>query len=346
MGSIPRIPHNPWIETPLIESAALSRIAGCRIFLKLDNHQPAHSFKSRGIGNYILQKCLSHPDPNLHFYSSSGGNAGLAAVTAGRALGHPVSVVVPTSTKEMMVKKIREAGAQDVVQVGATWAEADRYLREEILGAGKESNFETGIYVPPFDHPDIWAGAATIVEELERQLPDGRPPNAIICSVGGGGLFSGIQTGLEYAGWVHTTKVIAVEARGAESLSRSLQAGELVTLPGITSQATSLGATRVAAQAFELAQSPNMRSVVLGDKEAAAGVVKLAEEERIIVELACGVCVAVVCGGLLRELVEGFGEESRVVVEICGGANVNLEMVEEYRRMGLGMGKDAAAATA
>ena len=50
----------PWIETPLLESSILSRAAGCRIFLKLENLQPASSFKSRGIGNLILQQVAHH----------------------------------------------------------------------------------------------------------------------------------------------------------------------------------------------------------------------------------------------------------------------------------------------
>ncbi|KAL9123448.1 MAG: hypothetical protein Q9175_008364, partial [Cornicularia normoerica] len=104
MGSLPS-PHlpKPWISTPLIESAALSKAAGCRIFLKLENLQPAASFKSRGIGNLIRHALLTHPTPHLtHFYSSSGGNAGLACVTAAHSLGRPATVVVPMTTKPLM----------------------------------------------------------------------------------------------------------------------------------------------------------------------------------------------------------------------------------------------------
>jgi L-serine/L-threonine ammonia-lyase len=116
----------PWIETPLLESSILSRAAGCRIFLKLENLQPASSFKSRGIGNLILQQVAHHghgsaePKP-LHFFSSSGGNAGLAAVTAARSLGYPASVVVPETTDASFIAKIKAAGASDVIQHGSSW---------------------------------------------------------------------------------------------------------------------------------------------------------------------------------------------------------------------------------
>lgn len=103
----------------------------------------------RGIGNLVLQSVNSAPpDTPLHFYSSSGGNAGLACVAAASTLGYPSSVVVPLSTKPFMIDKLREAGATEVIQTGQTWFEADKYLRGEILA--RDPN---GIYVPPFDHP-------------------------------------------------------------------------------------------------------------------------------------------------------------------------------------------------
>ncbi|KAA6409206.1 MAG: L-serine ammonia-lyase [Lasallia pustulata] len=87
----------PWISTPLIESAALSKAAGYRIFLKLENLQPAGSFKSRGIGNLVLQAAHRSPHrSHLHFYSSSGRNAGLACTTAARSLSSPPPSSSPT----------------------------------------------------------------------------------------------------------------------------------------------------------------------------------------------------------------------------------------------------------
>ena len=67
-------------------------------------------------------------------------------------------------------------------------------------------------------------------------------PDAIICSVGGGGLFNGIIRGKTSSalnpdcnsfGWSYTP-VFAVETKGCDSLAASLAAGELVTLPAIT----------------------------------------------------------------------------------------------------------------
>ncbi|MCJ1389755.1 catabolic L-serine/threonine dehydratase [Xylographa bjoerkii] len=344
MGSMPeRELLQPWIETPLIESAALSKAAGCRIFLKYENLQPSGSFKSRyptlhphspypstnlpssGIGNLILNSIRSRPTSPLHFYSSSGGNAGLACVTAARSLSYPATVVVPLSTSAFMVAKIRAAGATAVLQVGASWAEADAHLRESVL-----AHDPNGVYVPPFDHPAIWAGASSMVREMKAQL-GGEQPDAVVCSVGGGGLFCGIMEGLEMEGW-GGVKVLACETEGAASLRESLDAGDLVSLPAITSIASSLGAKRVARRAFEYASGERVRSVVLNDAQAARGCWRLADDERVMVEVACGVSVAVCYEkGLLKDLVQGLGKEGKVVVVVCGGSNVSLEMLMEWR---------------
>ena len=225
-----------------------------------------------------------------------------------------------------MISKIRTAGATDVIQHGASWAEADAYLREEVLAKD-----EDGVYVPPFDHADIWEGVSGIVEEVERQLPDGGRPDAVVCAVGGGGLFCGVMLGLEKKGW-KDVPVLAMETHGAESLAMSLEKGELVTLPGITSIATGLGARRVAKQTFEYGQKKNVRSVVLEDAEATMGCWRLADDERMLVEPACGVSIAICYDGRLKKLLPNLTTESKVVIIVCGGSNVTVEMLAGYRK--------------
>ena len=219
-----------------------------------------------------------------------------------------------------MIAKIRTAGASRVIQHGGSWAEADQFLRDEVL-----ANDPHGVYVPPFDHDDVRYGASTIIEELEER------PDAIVCSVGGGGLFSGIQLGLESRGWKDVS-VLAMETEGAESLAMSLNEGKLVTLPAITSIATSLGAKRVAQTTFDLGRRSNVRSVVLSDAEAAMGCWRLADDERLVVEPACGVSVAVCYDGRLKQLLPKLTNESKVVVIVCGGSDITLEMLMGYRK--------------
>ncbi|PKX94661.1 putative L-serine dehydratase [Aspergillus novofumigatus IBT 16806] len=336
--------QKPWIETPLIESAALSKVAGCRIFLKLELLQPSGSFKSRGIGNLIRSALLDpeNKDKQLHFYSSSGGNAGLAAVVAARDLGYPCTVVVPLSTKPMMISKLRAAGAADVIQQGASWFDADTYLRKNYIdNQDTQHSSRRNVYLCPYDHPEIWKGAATMVSEMVDQLPlrdpsstCNFPADAIVCSVGVDNyLQSHAMNGKGNAR--RNVKILAAETHGADSLALSLRNGSLQSLPGITSLATSLGAVRVAEKTFQYASSPpagiDVASVVGSDAEAARGVLRLADDLRLQVELACGISVEVAVGRRLRDVIPDLTPNSRVVIVACGGSNITAEMIAEYR---------------
>ena len=271
----------------------------------------------------------------MHFYNSSGGNAGIACVHAANSLNRPSTIVVPLSTQPFMIAKIRAAGASRVVQFGATWRDADEHLRETVMKEAREGG-EEAVYVPPFDHEDVREGNGTIVEELREQMV--AAPDVVACSVGGGGLFAGIAQGImrEEEGWSKTT-LLALETEGADSLAQSVQAGgEVVTLTGITSIAKSLGAVRVADRARELAfeghESGRIRSVVLSDAEAAMGCWRFADDERVLVEPACGVVIALCYEGRLESaLGRRVRQDENVVLIVCGGQNVSAFMVEQWR---------------
>jgi L-serine/L-threonine ammonia-lyase len=355
MGSqTPAPPPRPWVSTPLVFSAPLTRAAGCNVFLKLENLQPSGSFKSRGIGNLMTRAVAASLTPqDMHFFCSSGGNAGLACATSAAALGCPATIVVPTSTSAFMMGKLRDLGA-DVVQVGATWAEADAHLRKVLLvEAGSR-----GVYVPPFDHPDVWAGAATLVDEVADQLSPEHGissgiVDAFVCSVGGGGLLNGVMAGVEGAraqedkegrSIVSRARVLAVETEGADSLAASVVAGKHVTLPGISSIATSLGAIRVSDKTWEWVQrcclgrgeDATLRSVTISDRDAVLGCLRFLDAARILVEPACGATVAMAFNGDLRRHLGGRDSDDEwamrnVVLIVCGGSNISLDILEKYK---------------
>jgi len=225
----------------------------------------------------------------------------------------------------MMVAKIRAAGASDVIQHGASWKEADNYLHEKLL-----SQDPAGVYVPPFDHPEIWHGNASVILDAAEQM-GGERPDAIVCSVGGGGLLNGIVEGMDKLGW-NDVPVLACETKGADSLATSLREGRLVTLESITSQAMSLGARTVAAKTFENAQRSNVKSVVLSDAEAAMGCWRLADDERMVVEMACGVNVALCYGDRLQQaLGKPLRPDSKILIILCGGGNVTIDTLIEWK---------------
>ena len=299
------------LTTPLLEHRRLSVALGKRVLLKLENVQPSGSFKLRGIG-LLCQRAVARG--GTHLICSSGGNAGFAAAVAGAALGVRTTILVPTTTSEAVRQKIRELGAT-VLEHGAVWDETD-------LEARRLSSVPGAVYVPPFDHPDIWEGNSTLIDEaLLQSRALGVEPDVVICSVGGGGLMAGVLQGLERHGLTQVP-LIAVETKGAESLHAAIEAGALVTLPAITSLATSLGAKRVAAEAFAWTRRHPVHSVVVTDERALEASRRFADDLRALVEPACGAALSVVYDRL--PVLEPF---QHPLIVVCGGIGVSLALL-------------------
>lgn len=327
-------------------------IVPSNIYLKLENLQPSTSFKSRGIGFFILDhvqnshsQLYSSNTSKQYFYTSSSGNAGLGCVHASVTLGCAATVVVPLSTSDSVVGKLKEAGAQGVIRYGNSWVDADTRLRD-MLVKRKEKGGNV-VYVPPFDDAGVWRGHAAIVSEIVEQLEERRGcystrknkvnegdmcSDGIICSIGGGGLFSGIMQGLSNHSLLDTTKIIAVETRGADSLSQSILVGKLITLPAITCIANSLGARTVCQRALEYGLEENVKSIELEDREAVDTCKMFLDNKRILVEPACGVTLTICYEGRLKKVIPGLREGSSVVIVVCSGSNISFEILEKYGR--------------
>ena len=296
------------IETPLLESGAMSS-AGQSLWLKMDALQPPGSFKIRGIGF----ACEEYARRGARrFISSSGGNAGIAAAYAGRRLSIPVRVVVPDSASPRAIELIRRENAEVIVH-GASFMEANA-MAQSMLTA-------TDAFIHPFDDPLLWQGHASMIDEVARA---GVKPDAVILSVGGGGLLCGVIEGLRFNGWPGVP-VIAVETAGADSLARSIEAGERIELPRISSIATSLGARKVSEQAFAWTTQHPVRSVVVPDSAAVAACIRFMDDHRVVVEPACGASLAVAYDAAAT--LAGF---RNVLVIVCGGVTATVDQLQQW----------------
>lgn len=299
------------IATPLLSHRSLSAALGKQISLKMESLQPSGSFKLRGIG-LMCQRAVAKGAS--HLVCPSGGNAGFAAAVAGAALKVRTTILVPHTTPESVRQAIRDIGA-DVIVHGNVWDDAN----EEALRLCAEPG---AVYVPPFDHPDIWDGNATLIDEAAAQ---NRDFDVVILSVGGGGLMCGVLEGLHRNG-LGQVPVIAVETEGAASLHAAMQAGRLVTLPEITSIAPTLGAKRVAQAAFDWTRRHDVRSVTVSDAQAVDACLRFADDMRILVEPACGAALATAYQNLAV-----MAPFQRPLIVVCGGIGVDLAKLEAWK---------------
>lgn len=297
------------VDTPLIESHPLSLSAGRRIWLKLDALQPPGSFKIRGIGRACE---VHHARGTSRFITSSGGNAGLAVAYAGRRLGVPVLVVVPETTTDTAIALLKREDAEVIVH-GASWQEANAFAQSQI-GAAEA-------FVHPFDDPLTWDGHASMIEEIARA---GLVPDAVVLSVGGGGLLCGVAEGMQRTGWAQVP-IVAVETQGAASLRAALDARQPVTLDAITSVATSLGAKRVCDRAWQWTRERVVTSVVVTDEAALTACERFLADHRLLVEPACGASLA-----LAYEGHEALAPFDTVLVIACGGATASIDQIRHW----------------
>ena len=305
-------------ETPLLESAPLSAAAGTRVLLKLDALQPSGSFKDRGMA-FMCSTLRERGATSV--ICSSGGNAGHAVAAMGRRLGMSVKVIVPMTTKKIMLDKIRAQGAEVTVH-GANWNEADGLARE-LVAADPAAE-----YIPPYEHELLWEGHSSIVDELSSA---GVKPGAIVASVGGGGLLNGLFVGLQRHGW-GDVRVVSAETDGANCFAAAHRAGEPVRLEAITSVATSLGALQCSPTTIRLAAAHPTDACQVSDPEAVQACILLLNEHRLLVEPACGAAVALLTAERYKPL---FAQHESVVVVVCGGSGVDWSIMEQWRSEGL-----------
>jgi len=295
------------IRTPLIHSLPLSQHSGSHVWLKMESAQPTGSFKLRSAGHI----CRHYAEKGAKaFICSSGGNAGIAVAHSGRRMGLPVTVVVPETTSARARQLIEQEKAKLIVH-GRIWSEANEYA----LSLASQEH----IYIHPFDDPLLWDGISSLVDEV---INDGLRPDAVILSVGGGSLLSGIVQGLEKHQLSHIP-IYAVETEGTASLNAALKAGERISLDRVSGIATTLAASQVCENAFNVARRSDVRGMIVTDDEAVNACRRFLDDHRVLIEPACGVSLSMLYDRKIR-----FKPEDNVLVIVCGGASVTLESLQ------------------
>lgn len=301
---------SPFIrKTPLLESAYFSRLTNNKIFFKCENLQYTNSFKVRG----AFSKVISIKDKkNKKLISTSGGNHGLGVAFAANKFAMRAIIIVPEFVPQFRIDLIKALNAE-VIVYGKTIEAANGKALEYIK---KDPSY---IYIHPFDDEEVIAGQATIAYELLKEMPD---LDIIITSVGGGGLISGVS---EYAKSLNPNIVIfGTQTLGADAMSQSLSVGKIITLPAITSIATSLGATKVAPRTFALVQKNVELVAVVSDDEALIELKNILAHEKLLVEPASSCNLAALRAYKFPEI-----KNKKIVIILCGG-NVSLPQLKTF----------------
>ena len=196
------------VRTPLVPLGQLVP-GGPEVFLKLETLQPIGSFKIRGAYNAVRRLPAEQTAGGV--WTVSAGNAAQGVALAARKAGVPCSVMVMDTALDAKINAINRLGAEIV---RATYDECWRTV--ESHGSPRMK----GHFVHPFDDDDFISGNGTAGLEIVEDLPD---VDAVVASVGGGGLLSGI--GVAMRALRPGAKIYASEPETAAPLKRSMEKG-------------------------------------------------------------------------------------------------------------------------
>jgi threonine dehydratase len=304
-------------RTPLSESAALSRMTGASVYLKLENLQFTGSFKERGAANRLLS--LDASERARGVITASAGNHAQALALHAQRLGLAATVVMPEATPLVKVQATQTHGASVVLR-GSSYDEA----AEHAASLARESG---AVYVHPFDDADVMAGQGTIGLELLEQLPE---LEAVVVPVGGGGLIAGIATVLKHrkAG----VRVIGVESRTFPGMRRALDSEHPTSppaaLPGGKTIADGIAVRRVGQLTRQVVRAHVDDIVLVDEEEIAEAILLLLERERTLAEGAGAV-------GLAALLHRDLGLAGKRVAVVVSGGNIDVNLIARVIERGL-----------
>jgi threonine dehydratase len=274
------------------------------IVFKLELLQVTGTFKARGALSVMLN--LSETERARGVTAVSAGNHAIAVAYAAQVLGISARIVMLKSANAARLARARSHGAE--IEIAADGPTAFARVQEIEQQEGR-------IFVHPFEGPRTIAGTATTGLEWFEQA---EALDAVIVAVGGGGLIAGVGAALKQL--APATRVYGVEPEGADSMSRSLQAGTPITLPSVSTIADSLAPPMATPYTFGVCQRFVDRMVVIPDEAMRLAMGRIFRSLKLCVEPAGAAALA----GLLGPLREELRDAKRVGVMVCG-SNIDLQ---------------------
>jgi len=300
-------------RTPSIPFDYLNRKLEKDIVLKAEIFQKTGSFKFRGAANCVLSQMAQAKKAGV--IAASAGNHAQGVACICHLLGIPATIVMPVSTPGIKIQNTQRWGAKIELQ-GNVYDESYDY-------AVKLSQEQGSLLIHPFKDLFVQAGQGTLGLELLSD-PLTRDTEAVLVSVGGGGLITGIGTVLRALN--PKIKIYGLTAQSAPSAFQAVKAGEPKESP-----VTYTLAEGVATKKTEPFMLENISRQVddifsLSEESIAKAISVLAEHGKMVVEGAGALPVAA--------LLEGLIPEKRVTAVLCGG-NIDLPALSAVFRRGM-----------
>ncbi|MDO6437689.1 pyridoxal-phosphate dependent enzyme [Cyclobacterium sp. 1_MG-2023] len=288
-------------RTPVMQSEAISKMAGCSLVFKCENFQKVGAFKARGAANAVLKMAPEKKRKGVATHSS--GNHAAALARAAKMADIPAYIVMPKNAPQVKRDAVEEYGGI-VIE-----CEPNLKAREEGLEA--VVNRYGATFIPPYDHLDVVEGQATCALELFETY---RSLDFLIAPVGGGGLLAGTALAAKF--YSPTTKIIGAEPEGANDAKMSFEAGQRIPVQSPNTIADGL-LTSLGKLNFEIILKDVDKILTVSDQEIVSAMRLIYERMKIVIEPSSAVPLAVVLKN--KDL---FADQN--VGIILSGGNVDL----------------------
>lgn len=299
--------------TPLIFNPWLSEAMQCEVYLKLENLQPIGSFKIRG-ATYRISK-LTSSERKCGVIAASAGNHAQGVAWGSRQLSVQALVVMPKGASLVKIQNTKSLGAEVLLE-GENYDQAFAVAQEIAKKSGR-------IFIHAFENVSVIAGQGTLGLEILEQLPD---LNAVIGSIGGGGMMGGVATAIRAL--KPKTTLVGCQASGAPSMLRSIRSGKVVALDHIETFADGVALAKASSKMLNFLNPIIDKWVGATDEEIAAAVLSLLEKARLMAE-GSGALPLAALEKLKREL------KNQKVVLIISGGNMDVNILSRIIDRGL-----------
>jgi threonine dehydratase len=308
-------------HTPLQYNANLSRKYQCRVYLKREDLQIVRSYKLRGAYNMMSQ--LTPDQLAKGVVCASAGNHAQGFAYSCKKLNVKGVVFMPIPSPQQKVSQTKMFG-EDFVQVKLV---GDTF--DDTAKAAKAYTLEQGMtFIPPFDHPLIMAGQATVgVEILEDYNKLGEAPiDYIFIPVGGGGLSAGVGTYFKQHS--PNTKVVGLEPEGAPSMLTALKEGHPVELDHIDKFVDGAAVKRIGDYTFAICKDVLDDMHLVSEGKICTTILEMYNQEAIVVEPAGALSIAVL---------DDYAEQikGKTIVCIVSGSNNDIDRMQEIKERSL-----------
>jgi threonine dehydratase len=194
--------------TTFIESEKLRSRLGLDVTIASETFQHTGSFKFRAAYN------LASSVTNDELLTASSGNFGQALAYASKLTGKKCTVVMPETSAKVKIDAVRGYGATvDLI-------DTNKISRNDRI-AQLAAEMPDAYFASPYDDRFVIDGNSTLGNELAFEDFD-----VVISPIGGGGLISGLITGLHRH--MKPTVVYGAEPLLGNDAARSLRAGQIV----------------------------------------------------------------------------------------------------------------------